>query len=366
MPALADIHVDDLKQLHRLLLRNKRISGRASAQTLAAAIGESADPKLLAEALLDLGYEIGDVQAIVNAGLRDYPRPIVQPSMLPEGPNNWVWVAAKEYYLDEDGEEPVVLDPYTGGGYGGYWTCHKDTMRGDLILLYRKRPKMDFRYLIQADSDALLLTGELANSAWDYGCEYHVLHKFEPPLTLNDVREIPHIDEWAAFRGNFQRRAYNVPPDQWERLLDACAVRDADFARLRRGGEILLTKKRVLLEEELEQAIEDNPSRLKPFGYDLEVRGRQVTCTGYGGRLDLLCFDRREKCWVVIELKNVRAGRSTFGQVAAYLGWVEQNYKASNPPKGLVIARGSDAQFQMALATTDRISMVSIAELGFA
>ena len=66
----------------------------------------------------------------------------------------WLWVTRPKHYLDEEGNDREDLDPETGKGVGGWWTCHKNTGRGDLVFLWRTTPKQDIAYLIQAKSDA--------------------------------------------------------------------------------------------------------------------------------------------------------------------------------------------------------------------
>jgi hypothetical protein len=60
----------------------------------------------------------------------------------------WLWVARPDIYLDEDGNEWGGLEPSDGFTKDEWWTCHKDTRRGDLILLWRTAPKSDIGYLI--------------------------------------------------------------------------------------------------------------------------------------------------------------------------------------------------------------------------
>ncbi|MBL0166731.1 MAG: hypothetical protein IPP85_06125 [Propionivibrio sp.] len=50
----------------------------------------------------------------------------------------------------------VDLDPTADSAEttDGLWTCHRDTKAGDLILLYRSRPKSDIAYLMEARSGA--------------------------------------------------------------------------------------------------------------------------------------------------------------------------------------------------------------------
>lgn len=66
--------------------------------------------------------------------------------------NRWIWIASRDSYLEEDGNDRAALEPTGGKGSGGWWTCHKDTRPGDLILLYRKAPKSDIAYLLEATS----------------------------------------------------------------------------------------------------------------------------------------------------------------------------------------------------------------------
>ena len=103
---------------------------------------------------------------------------------------------------------------------------------------------------------------------------------------------------------------------------------------------------------------------IRKFGYDLELyidpstkkTGRQFVCKGNGGCIDLFCYDKKRKQYVVIELKNVRAGQNTFGQIANYVGWVQERISKSSPVRGLVISRGYDIKFESALKVTDKIS----------
>lgn len=113
---------------------------------------------------------------------------------------------------------------------------------------------------------------------------------------------------------------------------------------------------------------------LKNFGHDLELyidpaskqSGRQLICKGNGGRIDLLCYDKTQKRYVVIELKIVRAGQNTFGQISNYMGWVQKRIAGDVPVIGIVISRGYDTKFESALRITDRIGHIDVQDLGFA
>lgn len=287
----------------------------------------------------------------------------------------WVWVADQYSYLDDDGNERADLDPRNNIDNNGWWTCHRDTKKGDLILLYRSRIKRDIGYLTQAESDAYSIADDKYASEWewDYGCDNKFLYKFDNPLPLQDLRANPYLQDWGAYRGNFQKRVYEIPLPHWKRLNSLLAAKNRGYKHFLSGVEDSQVSQSILLEEELEEALVNDLSRLRAFGFDLELcseeldgfRGRQQVCMGHGGRIDLLCFDRKKKRYVVIELKNVRANQNTFGQIWTYVGWVQENIADKKKVVGLVISRGYDVRFQTSLRMTDRIFHIDLNQLGF-
>jgi predicted RNA-binding protein with PUA-like domain len=136
-----------------------------------------------------------------------------------------VWVTGPDYYLDEDGAERQDLDPGHGYEPGGWWTCHRETEQGDLVLLYRARLKKDLAYLIETRSAAYsILDDPGAKPGWDYGCDWEIIEKFPNPLTLGEMRSDPVLKDWGVLRANFRRRVYEITPDIWNHLLDRLAV----------------------------------------------------------------------------------------------------------------------------------------------
>ena len=91
----------------------------------------------------------------------------------------WLWVTRAEYYLDDEGDDREVLNPRNEVDVGSWWTCHKDTLKGDLAFLWRTSPKRDIGYLMQAASDAYSLIDDdyASERGWDYGCDYQVLYR---------------------------------------------------------------------------------------------------------------------------------------------------------------------------------------------
>ncbi len=273
-------------------------------------------------------------------------------------PQYWLWVTGKDYYAEADGSDRVDLDPSQQADAGGWWTCHKNTRAGDRVLLYRKSPRMDIAYLIEAMSDSYSITGDpyARDHGWDYGCEYRVVRKLKRPVTLAELRGDPGLRDWGALRANFRGRAHAIPERTWARLL-------AIIKRGNPGPEPSPDPSGKITEKELEDRIVADPSVLAPFGLAVKSFDRQVYCRGYGGLIDLIGFDGKGRRTVVIELKVVRASRNTYAQIASYLGWVESQPEYRKPVAGLVIADGFDAGFMHAVGRDRHVSILELSDV---
>lgn len=290
------------------------------------------------------------------------------------GMQSWLWVTRPEFYLDEDLLERADLDPALCEDSDGWWTCHRDTHAGDIAFLWRTRPMSDIGYVIRARSDAYSIVDEefAAKRGWDYGCDYDVLHKFRKPVTLLDLRKAINFEDWHPLRMQFQRRVFPITPEYLQRLNDLILSKNPAYKKVLETLQGTAIPKRIILEEEIEEALVSNFGLLKPFGYDLTLfrddvsgkTGRQLICVGNGGRIDLLCQERGKKGFVVIELKNVRAGQNTFGQISNYIVWVQDRIAGGKPVRGLVISKGVDPKFQTASRITDRVAQIDIDRLG--
>ena len=291
----------------------------------------------------------------------------------PDERQYWLWVTRPDYYWEDDGSDREILDPTRCADSGGWWTCHKDTRKGDLIFLWRTSPKKDIGYLIQAESDAYSIVDD-NDQGWDYGCDYEVLYKFEHPVQIKDLRNSPSFDEWGPLKGSFQKTNFKILPEYWDKLNNLAADKNPEYKEIIEQIQKEPLSEGIRLEEELEEKLATNLNILKNFGHDLELyvnpesklSGRQFICRGNGGRIDLLCCDRTQKRYVVIELKNVRAGQNTFGQISNYMGWVQNRIAGNIPVIGIVISRGYDTRFESALRITDKISHINVEDLGFA
>lgn len=284
----------------------------------------------------------------------------------------WLWVTCPEYYLDDDGSDRESLDPENNVDSDGWWTCNKETKEGDFVFLWRTTPKKDIGYLIQAESDAYSIADE-NDQGWDYACDYQVLYKFNHPIKLKELRNNPYFDEWGPLRCSFQRSSFKISLEYWNKLNQLAAANNTGYLNFIESIQKMPIAEGIRLEEELEEELVNNLIILRKFGYNLQLyfdptsnqKGRQLICKGNGGRIDLLCYDKNQNKYVVIELKNVRASQNTFGQISNYMGWVQAKIAKGIPVSGLVISRGYDTRFESALKITDRISQIDVDDLGF-
>jgi hypothetical protein len=149
----------------------------------------------------------------------------------------WLFYAGPENYLDKNGERDFQEEIL--------WSCEPGTRKGDLILLYRKS-------INQLTVDALIrrfkMTKEVAQDikkkrvgkdisalwqavsnsrrqllwGWPYGCYVREIQKLNPPVSLEELKEVPELRRWKSLRWNFRatgRSALEIPSFAWEILL---------------------------------------------------------------------------------------------------------------------------------------------------
>lgn len=285
---------------------------------------------------------------------------------------SWLWVTRPEYYLDEQGQESESLG---GDDDSGWWTCHKDTKKGDLAFLWRTSPKRDIGYLMRCLSDAFSLSDDpyAVKQRWSYGCQNHMIAKLATPVTLADIRAEPGLADWGALKAQFQGGVFKISPEQSQILMALVHRKNPPVteAEVWRADDPELL--RVSRESELEDTLSRELHRLRPLGYDLEIyrdpksgrSGRQYVCAAIRGRMDLLCRDKKRGSLVVIELKNEEAGPKSFSQICGYVGWASAEIGRGQKVEGLVISRGADAKFRAAARLTPQIRQVDLREVGF-
>lgn len=276
----------------------------------------------------------------------------------------WVWVTRPEVYLDEDGEDRRDLDPERGYG-DGWWTCHRDTEEGDLILLYRTAPKSDIAYLIRARSDAYSLLEEpvAAENGWKYGCDHEFIEKFARPLSLAEMKSDTALDGWGALRAGgsgFLGSFYAVPADIWAHLFD----RLSDGDRLRVDERVRDAAVGWGTEKCIENQLAADPALFGPHGLELDLHGQQHWCR-HGGRADLIYVDRKTKGYVVVEVKRDRdlVKRDAVAQLLSYRASIDQELPARQKPIGVLVGRALDNEALGMIEDDERLRFIALSAL---
>jgi len=285
--------------------------------------------------------------------------------------NKWLWVTTPEFFQEEDGSSRLAVGPSEG-----WWTCARDTRAGDLVLLYRAKTRRDIAYLILATTDAFSIYDDpfAQERGWQWACEYDVLYEFVDPIPLSALRNNQQFWGWGPLRSNLQGRAFRIDPPIWEALLDLALPSNPGLADFVGRKASFRAPERIYVERELEDALVSDLGKLRPCGWDLELwrdpvsgrSGRQLVCAAAGGRIDLLCREKRTGELVVVELKNVMASESTYSQTWNYVAWVRRFLAHGKAVSGLVVARGHDTRFEMMSEASDgKVRFLSLANIGF-
>ena len=285
--------------------------------------------------------------------------------------NRWLWVAKPEFYEHADASSSISVGPEEG-----WWTCARQTIAGDLALLYRAKTRKDIAYLMLATSNAFSILDDpfAEDRGWEWACDYEALYEFTDPLPLSILRTNKEFWDWPALRINFQGRAFSIERRLWDRLIQLALPSNPGIAKFVGPSAQFSAPQKILAERELEDSLAADPQRLRKTGWDLEVwedpatrrSGRQFVCAAAGGRIDLLCRDRKTGHLVVVELKNVLATEQTYMQTWRYVSWVQRFLAKGKPVSGLVVARGCDSRFELMIEASDRkVRFLSLSDVGF-
>ena len=78
------------------------------------------------------------------------------------------------------------------------------------------------------------------------------------------------------------------------------------------------------------------------------------------GRIDLLARHRREKKWLVIELKRGKSSDEAAGQTLRYIGWVKAHLaEPGEEVRGLIVAHEGDPKLHYAVSAIQELSFMS-------
>lgn len=107
------------------------------------------------------------------------------------------------------------------------------------------------------------------------------------------------------------------------------------------------------MEKQLEDFLIENWDKTELGGkYDLITNEDGLASQQYRtgiGVIDILAVDKSDGRYVIIELKKNQTSDDTIGQVARYMGWVEEHLSKGKPSKGIIIAGMFDEKLKYAM-----------------
>jgi hypothetical protein len=117
------------------------------------------------------------------------------------------------------------------------------------------------------------------------------------------------------------------------------------------------------LERHLQDFLHDNwESTSLGRDWDLHTEDGEVVGCEYPtpiGRIDLLARHKRERKWLIIELKRDQSSDATVGQALRYMGYVREHVaERGDAVEGMIIAHAGDDRIRYALGMTPGISLV--------
>jgi len=121
-------------------------------------------------------------------------------------------------------------------------------------------------------------------------------------------------------------------------------------------------KATFMMEEQLEDFLIKNWEKAD-FSKNLELINdndgnlvSQQFKTGIG-EIDILVRDKNSKQYVIIELKRNQTSDDTIGQIARYMGWVEEHLSKGQSAKGIIIASKYDDKLRYALKKINDVTV---------
>lgn len=272
---------------------------------------------------------------------------------------HWVWVTGPDYYLEPDGiTENRELDPDSEYSTDNWWTCHRDTKKDDLVVLYRSTMAKDIKYLIRVTSDAYSLADDPdAEPGWTWGCDFEVIERFDHGIAIAELRADPITARWPALRAAFVRSAWSVPQEVWDRLLQM-----AEVTSQRVATQLRFSKQRALKEAEIEQELLTSPSLLRDLGLSFDRLRRQVKCRT-SGFADLVGYSRSDVPSLVIELKRGWAGRDAVAQVLGYRASLQKEHQPRRRVRAVLIAEDLDVRARDLVANDPYLEFIPLDDL---
>ena len=210
---------------------------------------------------------------------------------------------------------------------------------------------------IDDDVDEALKKGQITPEEAERLRKYPHVLKLKKILTLKRGLTLSQIRGWvqegnlSSAMNNCGRIGFNICKIDWK---DFEAIKEWNEEQHPEPPSLLGS----LLEEDLRQYIANSPSLAPLFGeeyagYRLYTENGQIVGelydTGVIGQIDLL-YQNDTGDFLVIELKRTDdTADKAVGQIARYIGWVQENIGKSKNVKGLLVVRSASEELKYAV-----------------
>ena len=218
-----------------------------------------------------------------------------------------------------------------------------------VYLFYKKENKLILAYGISETSEAKTSwPEEISNNKTKisdyldnpprYGDSF-VFKSYTPTIQGNEVKYVS--DDNQAISNDMLKNNLNEIVNYYKKVF-SLEIKKEDSP---------INQGLFYMEKQLEDFIIENWNKTE-FGkkYDLiyedgELISQQFPTTI--GKIDILAKDKKNKNYVVIELKKNQTSDDTIGQLSRYMGWIRQEKKDENV-KGIIVAGAFDEKLKYA------------------
>ena len=218
-----------------------------------------------------------------------------------------------------------------------------------VYLFYKKENKLILAYGISETSEAKTSwPEEISNNKTKisdyldnpprYGDSF-VFKSYTPTIQGNEVKYVS--DDNQAISNDMLKNNLNGIVNYYKKVF-SLEIKKEDSP---------INQGLFYMEKQLEDFIIENWNKTE-FGkkYDLiyedgELISQQFPTTI--GKIDILAKDKKNKNYVVIELKKNQTSDDTIGQLSRYMGWIRQEKKDENV-KGIIVAGAFDEKLKYA------------------
>ena len=233
-------------------------------------------------------------------------------------------------------------------------------LTNELAQKYSYRSLYNMRKFYLAFKDNEILQAVPAKLTWSHYCEL---------LPLKDINEINYyIDISVAQNLSYRQLREKIKNKEYQRLDDKTKLKLINKEEMNIGDNIknpIIIKNKLDIDKEnisekiLQRLIlEDISSFLKELGegYSFIENEYKIKINNTYNYIDLLLFNIKYNCYVVVELKVTEIKKEHIGQIQIYMNYIDKHIKGitNNKTIGIIVAR-RDNHYYIEYSSDERI-----------